>query len=38
LQSGAPLEFGMFLPTADAWSAFDSFWDNQPESALWTNT
>ncbi len=38
LNQNKAVEFGIFMPTANAWTAFDSFWDNQPESAVWTNT
>lgn len=27
--------FAWYLPDASAWSSFYSFWDNQPESAIW---
>jgi hypothetical protein len=28
--------FGFFMPTDADWTAFDSFWANQPESTVWT--
>ena len=29
--------FAFFLPTSDDWSQFFDFWNNQPETAVWTN-
>jgi len=38
LNQNKAVEFGIYMATADDWNAFDTFWANEPESALWTNT
>jgi|GEM_PF-652353 hypothetical protein len=36
LQQNKGVWFGFFLPHLAAWNQFFDFWDNQPETTLWT--
>jgi hypothetical protein len=37
LNQNKALAFGFFLPDSASWNDFFNFWNNQPESALWSN-
>jgi hypothetical protein len=37
LQQGKGVWFGFYLADNSSWNAFYSFWNNQPEAALWVN-
>lgn len=37
LQQGKGVWFGFYLADNASWNAFYSFWDDQPEAALWVN-
>jgi subtilisin-like proprotein convertase family protein len=38
LNQNKAVEFGLLMATADDWTAFGDFWENETESGLWTNT
>jgi len=35
LQQGHPVYFAFYLPDNSAWTAFQDFWDNDPEEEIW---